>query len=82
VDVTLLFDGIAPVTKRFAVAATSRLTVDVYAAFPEAIGREFGALVESVGAAPAQIVVERAMYNDAGGVFWAAGSNQLAARLR
>jgi hypothetical protein len=38
--------------------------------------------VESVGEAPAQIVVERAMYNDEGGVPWGAGSNALATRLR
>jgi hypothetical protein len=28
------------------------------------------------------IVVERAWYSDAGGVFWAAGSNLVATRLR
>ena len=31
---------------------------------------------------PMPIVVERAMYNDAGGVVWAAGSNLVATRLR
>ena len=49
---------------------------------PGSPGRKFGALVESIGATPAQIAVERAMYSDAPGVCWAAGSNQLATRLR
>ena len=39
-------------------------------------------LVESIGATPAQIVVERAMYSDAGGVRWAAGTNALATKLQ
>ena len=49
---------------------------------PAAINRRFAAIVESLGTNPAQIVVERAMYNDAGGVRWAAGSNNLATRVR
>ena len=43
--------------------------------------RRFGAIVESLGAQPAEIVVERAMYSNAGGVQWAAGTNTLATRL-
>jgi hypothetical protein len=46
--------------------------------FPGAAGRRFGAVVESLGATPAQIVVERAMYTSPGGVTWAAGTNALA----
>ena len=38
--------------------------------------------VESLGEAAAQIVVERAMYNSAGGVFWAAGTSALGTKLR
>ena len=39
----------------------------------------FGVLVESIDTAPlAELVVERAMYWDAGGVTWAAGTNLLA----
>jgi hypothetical protein len=41
----------------------------------------FGAVVESVGAIPAQIVVERANYWDVGGVAWEAGMGALAASL-
>jgi hypothetical protein len=49
--------------------------------FPETAGKTFGMLPESLGAAPAQIVVERAMYSDAGGAHWAAGTNALATKL-
>ncbi len=81
--VTLLFeDDTPPVARTFRVTARSRLTVNVRAEFPEALGRRFGAIVESVGETPPQIVVERALYTDAGGVHWAAGGNSLATRLR
>ena len=43
----------------------SRFNVPVRPEFPEAVGRRFGAIVESARSAPAQIVVERAMYWDA-----------------
>jgi hypothetical protein len=38
-------------------------------------------IVESLGASPIEIVVERAMYSNADGVVWAAGTNALATRL-
>jgi uncharacterized repeat protein (TIGR01451 family) len=80
--VTVLFeDGTAPLTRDFALAANSRSNVAPAADFPETIGKRFGMLVESVGATPAQIVVERAMYSDANGVNWAAGTNALATKL-
>jgi hypothetical protein len=56
--------------------------VPVGSFFLEAAGRRFGAFVESVGDTPAQIVVERAMYWDAVGQRWAAGTNALATRLQ
>jgi uncharacterized repeat protein (TIGR01451 family) len=64
------------------VKANSRTNVAVGVEFPEAANRRFGAVVESIGSMPVQIVVERAMYSDAGGVAWAAGSNALGTRLR
>ena len=42
----------------------------------------FGVLVESIGAVPAQIVVETALYRSVNGVYWAAGTDSLATRLR
>jgi uncharacterized repeat protein (TIGR03803 family) len=41
----------------------------------------FGVLIESIGAPPVPIVVERATYSSPGGVTWAAGGNALAAPL-
>ena len=82
--VTLLFeDGTAPLAKDFALPPNSRTNVDVVRRqFPAARGKVFGAIVESLGASPAQIVVERAVYYDAGGVGWAAGTNALATKLQ
>jgi type 1 glutamine amidotransferase len=63
----------------------ARLTVDLDEAFPELAGEHVGVIVESLpanGEAAIPIVVERAMYSDANGVFWAAGSNLVATRLR
>lgn len=89
VSVTLLGEnGQAPTVRHFSVPANSRFTVDVWTRFPETQqegSRTFSAIVESHavgGQAPAQIVVERAMYSDAVGIRWAAGSNLLATRLR
>ena len=80
--VTVLFeDGTPAITRDFALAPSSRSNVAPSSDFPETIGKRFGLLVESVGATPAQIVVERAMYSDAGGVNWAAGTNALATKL-
>jgi hypothetical protein len=55
--------------------------VAVSSVFAEAAGRRFASIVESLGAVPAQIVVERAMYTSPGGATWAAGTNALATRL-
>jgi hypothetical protein len=83
VKVTLLFDDDSAVqTRTFTVGANSRFGVSVRDEFPAAVGKRFGALIESVGASPAPIVVERAMYGDAGDEVWAAGTNVLATRLR
>jgi hypothetical protein len=85
--VTLLFeDGAAPVTTTVPLAANSRTNVyppaDFAEAFPAGSHRRFAAMVESVGATPAQIVVERPMYWNANGVAWAAGTNAPGTRLR
>jgi hypothetical protein len=89
VTVTLLSEtGGSPLSRHFTVAANSRFTVGVGAAFPETAqdgSRTYGAVIESLpvgGQPPAQIVVERAMYSNANDVIWAAGSNLLATRLR
>lgn len=60
----------------------SRTSVSVSQMFPEMVGTRFGAIIESLGASPAQVVVERAMYTSPHGQQWAAGTNALATRLR
>ncbi|MBL8141437.1 MAG: hypothetical protein JNM38_10035 [Acidobacteria bacterium] len=81
VKVTLLFEDGTTSDKTFAVAANSRFNVEVRSEFPAAIDRRFGAIVESLGPTQAQIVVESAMYWNAGGQFWASGTNALATKL-
>ena len=82
-QVTLLFeDGTAPVSKSFPLNPNSRRNVDVYDQFPEARGKTFGAIVQSTGGSPVQIVVERAVYYDSGAQGWAAGTNALATKLQ
>jgi hypothetical protein len=82
VKVTLYFEDGTGAERTFTVAGNSRFNVDARAEFPEALDKRFGASVVSLGETPAQIVVERAMYWDALGQKWAAGTNALATRLR
>ena len=85
---TLVFeDGTTEVLPApVALAANSRTNVAVGQMFSQAQGRRFGVIVESVGATPAQIVVERAMYSNAvingQTVVWAAGTNVVGTRLQ
>jgi hypothetical protein len=80
--VTLYFENGTPAVRVVPLPADSRVSVNVGVDLPEATGRRFGAIVVSTGATPAQIVVERAIYSNAGGVIWAAGSNALGTRLQ
>jgi hypothetical protein len=80
--VTLTFENGAQSAKDVALPPNSRTNVAVGIEFPEASGRRFGTVVESLGPTPAQLVVERAMYNDAGGVVWAAGTSAMGTLLR
>jgi hypothetical protein len=61
--------------------ASSRTNVSIGQSLPASNGRKFGIVVESLGATPAQIVVERAMYSNAAGVTWSAGTAAVATRL-
>jgi hypothetical protein len=79
VTVEVLFEDRPPVSRAFDVAPNSRFTLNVADAFPEARERRFGAVVSSTRGQP--IVVEGALYSDAQGVRWAAGSNLLATPL-
>ena len=83
VRVTLLFEDGTSQAKTYVLPPSSRTNVAVGPHFgPAVTGRRFGAVIESTGTTPAQIVVERAMYSDAGGVNWAAGTNALATKLQ
>jgi hypothetical protein len=90
VKVTLLFEN-GTAERTYTVPPNSRFNIDTgfeFASFFTAAGQvpiRFGAVVESLGeggAAPTPIVVERAMYWDAQGVFWAAGANAVATKLQ
>jgi hypothetical protein len=81
-SVTLYFEDRPSVTHVVGLGPNSRTSVNVAAKFPEAAGTRFGAVIESLGTSPAQIVVERAMYTSPGGVTWTAGTNALATRLQ
>ena len=80
--VTLMFESGSPVAKLMTLAPNSRTNVDISYLFPESRNKRFGVVVESLGTNPAPLVVERAMYTDAGGATWAAGTNALATRLQ
>ncbi len=81
--VTVMFeDGTPAVSRTFPLAANSRSNVVAAVDFPETAGKKFGMVIESLGSPAAQIVVERAMYSDANGVNWAAGTNALATKLQ
>ena len=83
VRVTLLLEGGGTLSRRtYTIGPNTRFNVNTGELFPEAMNKRFGALVESIGATPQPIVVERSMYTNAGGVIWAAGTNALATRLQ
>jgi len=81
-QVTLLFEDGGTRTRTFALAPNSRFNVAVLTEFPEANGRRFATIVEALGENPLSLVVERAMYSNAPGVKWAAGTNSIGTRLR
>jgi autotransporter-associated beta strand protein len=77
VSITFLRESGAPFTKTFTVLATRRLNVWVGGPgtdVPELVDERFGALITS----DQPIAVERAMYADAGGQIWAAGTSATA----
>src|SRR5262245_51117640 len=78
---TLMFEDGTTAERTYNLAPNSRLTVSTQVDFAAIDGKRYGALVESLGATPAELVVERAMYSNANGVVWAAGTNALATKL-
>ena len=78
----LLFEDGTTVERPYDMNANSRTNAQIGADFPEAAGKRFGAVVTSIGATPAQIVVERAMYTSPNGDTWTAGTNAVATKLQ
>ncbi len=89
--VTLVFeDGTPPLSKEFDLGANSRKNVRVGIDYEDGMGdasifgKTYGAIVESLGADPVELVVERAMYwsvtDQFGAIrqFYGAGTNSLA----
>jgi hypothetical protein len=76
VTVAFLREGQAPVEKTYEVNPRSRFNVDT-SAVSELAGLNFGAAITS----DQPIAVERAMYNNANGQLWAAGTNATATPL-
>ncbi|MFN8063026.1 MAG: right-handed parallel beta-helix repeat-containing protein [Vicinamibacterales bacterium] len=81
VAVTLYFEDGGTSTATYGLPANSRSEIAVASDFPLSAGKRFSTIVESLGPTPAQIVVERAMYTDANGVHWAAGTDALGTLL-
>lgn len=78
VVITYLRENGTTVQKEYTVQPTSRFNVDVAGMVPELTNESFGARIE----ATAPIFVERAMYSNAGGTVWSAGTNATATRLQ
>ncbi len=79
--VTVLLEGGGTLERTFALAPNSRFNVDVGTLFPETADRRFGTLVESLGADPAELVVEWSLYGTPGARPWELGANALAMNL-
>jgi hypothetical protein len=79
---TLVFDDGSTAARMFPLVGHARLTIDTGSAFPEATGRRFSVLVESVGPAPVPLTVEWSAYSSPDGVFWSAGATARATTLR
>jgi hypothetical protein len=80
--VTIYFEDGTSLQSTITLLANSRSNVSIGDTFPTSNGRRFGIIVDSLGVTPAQLVVERAMYSNAGGVTWSAGTAAVATRLQ
>ncbi len=79
--VSVVFENGAGATSDVTLAPESRTNVAIGTLLPQTQGRRFSTIVESIGASPVPIVVERAMYDSPGGVVWASGTAAVATRL-
>jgi hypothetical protein len=79
VRITFLRENGTTVVKTYTVNPTTRFNVQVATMVPELSNEIFGALIEVTNGVG--IAVERAMYSNALGQVWSAGTNALATRL-
>jgi hypothetical protein len=79
VRLTFLRTNGTTVVKTYTVNPSTRFNVQVNSMVPELVNETFGTLIEVTNGVG--IFVERALYSDASGVVWAAGTNALATRL-
>ena len=77
VTVMFLRENATLVQKEYEVPPTTRFNIDVGAMVPELSNERFGAFVQS----STPIFVERAMYSNAGGLLWSAGTGATATRI-
>ena len=80
--VTVYFEDGTSAQSTINLLANSRTNVSIADTFPSSNGRRFAIIVDSLGGTPAQLVVERSMYSNAGGVVWSAGTAAVATRLQ
>ena len=80
VTVTFLREGgAAPIVKTYTVLGASRFNIDVGSSVPELRDESFGARIDVTNGLP--IAIERSIYWNANGIFWAGGTNALGTPL-
>jgi hypothetical protein len=79
VTITFLRETGVPIVRTYTVPPNSRFNVDVAADAPELSESSFGADIRVTNNVP--IIVERSLYWNANGIFWAGGSNAPATRF-
>jgi autotransporter-associated beta strand protein len=80
-DVTVTYlreGGAAPIVKTYTVLGASRFNIDV-STVPELHDESFGARIDVTNGVP--IAIERSIYWNANGIFWAGGTNALGTPL-
>ena len=81
--VTAVFDdGTVPVERLFAIGPNQRFTIRGRERFPEVVGKGYSFIIESIGAAPVDIVVDHSTYFDMDGRFWAMGTTSPGSKIR
>jgi hypothetical protein len=78
-EVTCVRESRAPIVQGVRGSGKQPVQRDVKTVVPELQNSSFGAIIEVLNDVP--IAVERSLYWDANGAFWAGGTNALATRL-